>query len=162
MREPIDGKSGNEAPPGAAQPPGRPLYARGAHWLARTGFTLMLLLYVVGVVGVATTFTAHPLSWRDVAGLFMIVAFPLVVAPNLRTWAIYGSVQGLEIVRWGTRRMIPWSSVGAAEYAWWSLNYAARVARLTINDEGNRSILFFADDRVLGELDAMRALHAIR
>jgi hypothetical protein len=81
---------------------------------------------------------------------------------NLRAWALYGSVHGLEIVRWGRRRTVPWANVGAAEYAWWSLNYAARMARLTLHEEKERTILFFANDHVLTELEEMRALYAGR
>ncbi|HMI87704.1 MAG TPA: hypothetical protein VK550_26640 [Polyangiaceae bacterium] len=145
-----------------APPYGRPLYMRGAHWFARAAFGAMLLCYLVGVVAVVSTFTMHPLDWRDAVGFLMMVAFPLLVGVGLRTWAIYGSVQGLEIVRWGTRRTVPWASVGAAEYAWWSQNRAARFARLTLCEERERTILFFANDRNLAELHAMRALYAGR
>jgi hypothetical protein len=156
---------------GAAPTRGRPLYRRGAHWFARTGFGLMLLLYLVGVVAVVSTFTAHPLGWRDVVGFFLMIVFPLIVGTNLRTWAVYGSVHGLEIVRWGRRRVVPWARVGTAEYAWWSLNHASRLARLTLHDElptalsarsKDETIFFFANDRLLAELEAMRVLYAGR
>lgn len=161
MNEHIDGNAGNEGgASGGAPLPGRPLYKPGAHWLARMSFGSMLFFYLVGLVAVASTFTPHPLGWRDAAGFFMMIVFPLLVGTNLRTWAIYGSVQGLEIVRWGRRRTVPWSQVGAAGYAWWSLNYAARVARLTVHEEKDRTILFFANDRVLAEIERMRALYA--
>jgi hypothetical protein len=145
--------------PRGAAPRGRPLYRRGAHWFARTGFGLMLVFYLAGVVAVVSTFTVHPLGWRDAAGFFMMVVLPLMLGAMLRTWAVYGSVHGLEIVRWGRRRTVPWSKVGKPEYAWWSLNYAARVARLSLRDEKVRTILFFASDRNLADLEAMRALY---
>jgi hypothetical protein len=138
----------------------RALYLRGAHWFARTGYGLMLLFYLVGVASLVSTFTPHPLGWPDALGALLMIVFPVIVATNLRTWAIYGSVHGLEIVRWGSRRKIPWSRVGSAEYAWWSLNYVARVARLTVHEESKRTVLFFANDRILAEMRAMRALYA--
>lgn len=125
-------------------------------------FGSMLLLYLVGVVAVVSTFTAHPLGGRDVVGLFLMIVFPWIVGTNLRTWAVYGSVHGLEIVRWGRRRLVPWAKVGTAEYAWWSLNYAARLVRLTLHEETDQTILFFANDRILADLEAMRALYAGR
>lgn len=139
-------------------PLGRPLYVRGAHWLARTGFGMMLVLYLVGVAAVVSTFTEQRLGWRDAAGLLMMVVVPLLIVTNLRPYAVYGSGFGLEIVRWGKRRIIPWSKVGTARYAWWSLNYAGRLARLELHEERDRSILFFANDGVLAELERMRAL----
>jgi hypothetical protein len=161
MNEHLHEKSGHRANPSSrSDAPARPLYVRGAHALARTGFTMMLLFYLAGVVGVASTFTAHPLGWRDAVGFLVLILFPLLVATNLRTWAVYGSVDGIEVVRWGTHRIVPWSQVGAPEYAWWSLNYAARVARLTIDEERSRNILFFANDRLLEEIERMRALYA--
>ena len=146
-------------PSGQALPPGRPLYVRRAHWVARIAFSLMLILYLVAAVGVVSTFTARPLGGREAVGFFLLLVFPVMVGTNLRTWAIYGSVHGLEVVRWGARRTVPWSKVGAAEYAWWSLNYAARVARLTLHEENDRTILFFANDRILAEMETMRALY---
>jgi hypothetical protein len=140
----------------------RPLYLRGAHWFARAGYGLMLLMYLAGVVSLVATFTPHPLDWRDAVGALMIIIFPLIVGTSLRTYAIYGSWQGLETVRWGRRRTVPWSKVGSPEYAWWSLNYAARVARLDVHEEKQRTILFFANDRILKELEAMRGLYAHR
>jgi hypothetical protein len=140
----------------------RPLYTRGAHWLARVAYGFMMLLYFAGVVGVLSTLTHGPLGVREAAGFLVALVFPLIVATGLRTSAIYGSVHGLEIVRWGRRRTVPWSSVGGAEYAWWSLNHAARLARLTLHEETERTILFFANDRVLADLEGMRASAAGR
>jgi hypothetical protein len=159
MKEHASERSGND--PSALQP-GRALYAQGVHWMARTGHGFMLLLYLVGVVGVVSTFSVHPLGWADAAGFFMLIAVPLVIASNLRTCAVFGAAEGLEIVRWGKRRTVPWSKVGTAEYAWWSVNSASRIARLTVLEERERTILFFANDRILAELERMRAAYAGR
>jgi hypothetical protein len=156
-------KSENEASALGGDPrPGRALFLPGAHWLARTGYGFMLLFYLVALVAVVSTFTAHPLDWRDAVGALLMILVPLVIATNLRTSAVYGSAHGLEIVRWGVRRMVPWSKVGTAEYAWWSLNHSARVARLILHEEKPRTILFFANDRVLAELEGMRDVYASR
>ena len=138
----------------------RPLYARGVHWVSRIAHGLMLLFYLFGIVTLVSTFTPHPLDWRDAAGVVLLILVPLVLLTNLRAWTIHGSMQGLEIARWGVRRTIPWSRVGTAEYAWWSLNYAGRVARLTLHEERDRSVLFFANDRVLADIERMRWLYA--
>jgi len=52
--------------------------------------------------------------------------------------------------------------VGTAEYAWWSVNYIGRIARLSLHDEKKRTILFFANDRILAELEEMRASYGDR
>jgi hypothetical protein len=138
----------------------RPLYARGVHRMSRIAHGLMLLFYLFGVVTLVSTFTPHPVDWRDALGVLLVVLVPLVLMTNLRTWTIYGTMRGIEIARWGMRRTIPWSRVGRAEYAWWSLNYASRVARLTLHEEKGRSVLFFANDRILAEIERMRGLYA--
>jgi len=138
----------------------RPLYARGVHWVSRIAHGVMLLFYLCGAVTLAITFTPHPLDWRDAVGVLLLILVPLVLLTNLRAWTIYGSMQGLEIARWGVRRTIPWSRVGKAEYTGWSLNYASRMARLTLHEERDRSLLFFANDHVLAEIERMRGLYA--
>jgi hypothetical protein len=162
MHPPADRKFAGHGDGLATESERRALYLRGAHWFARTGYGLMLLFYLVGVAGLLSTFAPHPLGWRDALGAVLLIVFPLIVGTNLRTWAIYGSMDGLEIVRWGARRTIPWSRVGPAEYTWWSLNYTARVARLTLYEERKRTVVFFANDRILAEIQGMRALYAGR
>jgi hypothetical protein len=138
----------------------RPLYARGVHWVSRIAHGLMLLFYLIGVVTLIVTFTPHPIDWRDALGVLLLILVPWVLVTNLRAWTIHGSMRGLEIARWGMRRTIPWSRVGHVEYAWWSLNYASRMARLILEEERGRSVLFFANDRVLAEMERMRELYA--
>jgi hypothetical protein len=149
-------------PAAEAQIGRRPLYLRWAHWFARTGYGLMLLLYLGGVVSLAIGGLEEPVRWHHALGVLMLLWFPFMIALHLRTWTLYGSMQGVEIARWGTRRLVPWSRVGKAEYAWWSLNYAARLARLTLYEERSRTILFFANDRILAEIETMRSLYAER
>ena len=160
MNAHVNEESGSEMHPSAGpMPRGRPLYQQGAHWFARIGFGSMLVFYLVGIVAVVSNFTVHPLGWRDAVGFCSMIVFPWVVGTNLRTSAIYGSAHGLEIVRWGRRRTVPWSGAGTAEYVWWSLNYAARIARITLHEGKDRTVLFFANDRILAEIEAMRVLY---
>jgi hypothetical protein len=138
----------------------RPLYARGVHRVSRIAHGLMLIFYLIGAVTLVITFTPHPVDWRDAVAVLLSILVPWVLVTNLRAWTIHGSLGGLEIARWGKRRTIPWSSVGHAEYVWWSLNYASRMARLILHEEKERSVLFFANDRVLAEMERMRELYA--
>jgi hypothetical protein len=162
MNQPTEQEvSGKSGAPLDAEWGRRPLYARSVHRVSRIAHGLMLLFYLFGVVTLVITFTPHPIDWRDTAGVFLVILVPWVLVTNLRAWTIYGSIQGLEIARWGVRRTIQWSKVGEAEYAWWSLNYASRMARLTLHDEEtDRTILFFANDRLVAELHRMRELYS--
>jgi hypothetical protein len=138
----------------------RRLYVRHAHLFARASYGLLLLLYLVGLVGVVCTVTQHSFDGREMAGAFLLLLFPLVVGTVLRTRAIYGSTAGLEVERWGSRRTVAWRQVGTPEYAWWSLNWVARVARVRVREEKERTILFFANERTLAELERMRAVYS--
>jgi hypothetical protein len=137
----------------------RPLYARGFHLLTRVGHAFMGLIYVVAVVALVVTLASHRPGLPDLVWVLMLVLFPVVTVPYLRASALYGTPEGIEIVRFGKLRTVPWQNVGEAEFLGWSLTYPARVAELTIYGEDERPVRFFATERNLAELGAMRARH---
>lgn len=161
MNRPSDRGADPNAAARSREEPRQPLYGRVNHWLTRVTTVLATALYAVMVVSiVASLFTADSMGWAFIVWLVMAFGFPFILAPYLRMYALYGSARGLEIARWGTRRTVPWSKVGDVEFAWWSLALPARVTRLTLHEDDERTILFFANDRIISDLERMRFAHA--
>jgi hypothetical protein len=116
----------------------------------------VLVVYAAGLVGLAFSFPSR-LQWRDVLALVGLLIFPWFVGFVFRTRRVYGSVQGLEYNSGRTWRTVPWSEVEAPEYTWWSVGRPGRIAAVKIRGE-EKSILFFANDRILGDLGRMRSM----
>jgi len=140
----------------------RRLYAPVRHWVARVGYGTMGIGFVAFIAGMVMSRAHEELpGGAIVVGIAVVLLAGLILVTNLRTSALYGSPEGLEMARWGKRRVFAWSSVGTAEYAWWSTNYASRIATVTIreNTGRERNVLFFASDRVLEDFETMRSLY---
>jgi hypothetical protein len=137
----------------------RRLYAPIVHWIARIAYSTMGVFFAAAVVGIAKSFAEERLYWGAAPGIPVLIFCTLLLVTTLRTSALYGSPEGIEIARWGKRRVIPWWKVGTAEYAWWSTNRVSRIAKLTIHEQEEKTVIFFANDRVLADLEAMRALY---
>ena len=138
----------------------RRLYAPFFHWVMRIGSIFMGLSILYLTVRRAGSLDHEGIPWVAAAGAIPVLTFvALIVLFHLRTCALYGSPDGLEIARWGKRRVIPWSNVGTARYAWWYVSLLSRIATVTIHDENEHRYTFFANDQILEDLEAMRAVY---
>ena len=140
----------------------RRLYAANFHRMMRIACVSMGLSMLVLVGRRATSIIENGIPWADVAGAIPVVLLlTLVLVPHLRTRALYGSPEGLEILQRGRRRLVPWSTVGTPKFAWWSFGLW-RVAKVTVGEDQIETISFFADGGILEDFERMRALYTRR
>jgi hypothetical protein len=137
----------------------RPLYARVTHWLNRVANTAMLAMPCIALTVATATSSPHELGLHGIVCLLFLLLVAAFVSPYLRTSALYGSPDGLEIARWGKRRIVPWSKVGRVELAPKYLGHFVRMAHLTVYEEEERTISFFATEALVDELETARAAY---
>ena len=135
----------------------RPLYARVTHWLNRIANTAMLAMPCSALAFETATSPPEKRGLHAIVCLLFLLLLSAFVSPYLRTSALYGSAAGLEIVRWGKRRIVPWSKVGRVELAPKYLGHLVRMAHLTVYEEEERTVSFFATEALVDELEKARA-----
>jgi hypothetical protein len=137
----------------------RPLYARVTHRLNRIANTAMLAMPCIALVLDTATSPPQERGLRGIVCLLFLLLVSAFVSPYLRTSALYGSPEGLEILRWGKRRIVPWSKVGRVELAPKYLGHFVRMAHLTVYEKEERTISFFATEALVDELENAHAAY---
>ena len=132
------------------------LYAPAVHRMVRIAYASMgIALFTLAVRGATAP---EGIPWDVIAGGFpVLLLMTLVLAIPLRTCALYGSPEGLEIARWGKRRVVAWSKVGMPKFAWWSFGLWGRIAKVVVSEEKKQTIFFFADSGILVDFETTRA-----
>jgi membrane protein YdbS with pleckstrin-like domain len=144
---------------GNHRPCRRPLYARVTHWLNRIANTAMLAMPCIALVLATGTSPPQERGLNAIVCLLFLLLVSAFVSPYLRTSALYGSPAGLEIARWGKRRIVPWSKVGRVELAPTYLGHFVRMAHLTVYEAEERTVSFFATEALVAELEKARAAY---
>jgi hypothetical protein len=132
------------------------LYQAGIHVGVRVVivvFGLAMLLTALRICWLAVT----DRKWAVLAILPAVIGFiGLVSYAVFSTEAVYGTPAGVQIRGDGAWETIPWSSVGTAHRAWWSVNPVFRVTALPVVGRA-KPILFFSSPEKLEALETLRA-----